>query len=530
MNTTKLTSDLLTHLDEAQRAVEVDGGHKVHVSELASLPAFIYEKVRNIVDYKDEYLLRKNAVRRFLKRSFAMPKFTQAPEKAALSLVRDLILSRYVPNDSVPESTVVSLQQILTKYYTLWELVSKKGCDVPRWREMVYGLAAVECDAHLVSPAERSAYVTYGYRLLKSVIQLPDVIESEEMQSVELVIQVQKVMERADRDIVYYSLLRHYYPDWFTLPPHQAAEQLAPQLAPMLRTFGSLLEHRLSKRLMPAVKRLLVPLMVFRDMLHDYKGSRRELVNNPHKVEELATKTYSEVWQRTRRRIRRKGFNAMAYIFITKMTLALLFELPYERFILHETRYVPLWINLLFPPFLMLVITLMIKSPTKENALRVVHGVQEMLYNGEALFYKAYRVKTLPPKLLKRIVYGALYVITMGASFGLLVSVLWKLGFNLLSGALFIFFVSLVSFFGISLRQQARQLKVIDGRETLTAFVVDFFTLPVVAFGKWLSTTFDKVNVFVFILDYLFEIPFKSLLKMIEEWFAFLKEKKEEMY
>ena len=79
------------------------------------------------------------------------------------------------------------------------------------------------------------------------------------------------------------------------------------------------------------------------------------------------------------------------------------------------------------------------------------------------------------------------------------------------------------------MRQQARQLKVVDGRETITGFFIDFFTWPIVAFGRWLSNTFDRINIFVFILDFLFEAPFKTVLKLIEDWFAFIKERKDEM-
>ncbi len=531
-NLTKPTIDLLHQLEEATGHEEQHsgGGAKIHVSELTSLPAFIYEKIRNIVDYKDEHLLRKNAIRRFLKRSFVMPKFTQSPTAAAAALVRELILSRYLKNDSVPEQVVGTLSLILTKYYDLFSQVVSRGCDVPRWRELLQGIAAVECDSHLVSPLERNAYVAYAYHLLQPIIELTDSLESAEAQKVQLVITLQRVLERADRDITNYYLLRHYLADWFTLAPAEAALWLAPQVAACLKTFTMLQEHRLGKRLLPLAKRLLVPLITLRDLLHSQSVPPRELMAKPQKFESQIRETYQSYWRKTRQRIRRKGFHAMAYIFLTKMALALLLELPYERFVLQELHYLPLGINLLFPPCLMLIITLLIKSPGKQNEELVVRGAHEMLYGGEQQFFKTRKLKTAAPSFWKRFFYGLLYLVTFSASFGLLVSVLARLEFNLLSGALFLFFVSLVSFFGISLRQQARQLKVVEGRETITGFLVDFFTLPVVAFGKWLSTTFDRVNVFVFFLDFLFEVPFKSLLKMIEGWFAFLKEKKDEMY
>lgn len=505
-------------------------GQRVHVSEITSLPAFIYEKLRNIVDYKDEYLLRKNAIRRFLKRRIVLPKFGGNSDKAALGLVRDLVLARYLPNDSVLESRLPALGKILEKYYRLLTDVAHRGCGAPRWREAVLGIAAVECDAYLVSPHERHAFASYAYRLLKPAIYLEDSTEPEEVRNVQLVISLQRVLERADRDIVTYYLLRHYYHDFFTLSPAEAAAFLAPKLEVALTTFAGIIEHKLGKRLQSRVRRLLTPIVILRDILHSPSAQPTELFQHPSRLEHMARETYVKVWRATRRRLRNKGFHAMVYIFFTKMVLAVLIELPYERFILGEIHYLPMGINLLFPPLLMAVITLMIKAPGKVNRETVVQAVAEGAYGGEPNFYRARRLKTAPPIFWRRFGFGLLYLTTMGISFTALVIVLSRLGFNVLSGALFVFFVSLVSFFGLSLREQARQLKVVAGRDTMSSFVVDFFTLPIVAFGKWLSITFDRINIFVFILDYLFEIPFKTLLRVIEDWFSFLKERKEEMY
>lgn len=212
------------------------------------------------------------------------------------------------------------------------------------------------------------------------------------------------------------------------------------------------------------------------------------------------------------------------------MVLALLLEIPYERLVLNSLNYTSILINLLVPPLLMALITILIKSPGRANEDKVVLGVKELAFNGPNEFYRPQELKPLKPSLVKKITYGFLYLVTIAASFGGTGYLLWRLDFNIVSAAIFIFFISLVSFFGISLRQQARQLKVTADKETILAFLLDFFSLPVVAFGKWLSTTFDKVNIFVFMLDFLFEVPFKSLLKIIEDWFQFLKDKKEEIY
>ena len=53
--------------------------------------------------------------------------------------------------------------------------------------------------------------------------------------------------------------------------------------------------------------------------------------------------------------------------------------------------------------------------------------------------------------------------------------------------------------------------------------------LPVLRAGRFLSETISRLNVFVFFFDFIFEAPFKLFLNILEEWSAFMKEKKEQL-
>ncbi|MEK7496329.1 MAG: hypothetical protein AAB657_00305, partial [Patescibacteria group bacterium] len=199
-NLTKYTQDLITKLGKAhkhEQAEALDKTQFVHVSEITSLPAFVYEKLRNIVDYKDEFLLRKNAIKRYLKRKILLPQFKQTAQEAGQGLVRELILTRYLPNDKIPESVLVPLGQIIGKYRKLVDEVSKRGCAMPRYREQILGMAAVECDTILVSPDERQAFTSYGYHILKPAFDLSALPGSADEKTIQLVLLIQKVLERA---------------------------------------------------------------------------------------------------------------------------------------------------------------------------------------------------------------------------------------------------------------------------------------------------------------------------------------------
>ena len=87
----------------------------------------------------------------------------------------------------------------------------------------------------------------------------------------------------------------------------------------------------------------------------------------------------------------------------------------------------------------------------------------------------------------------------------------------------------MIAYFGYRIRQSAREWVVLKKKEKAFSILVDFFAMPIVRVGRWISVNFSKVNIFVFILDFIFEAPFKVLVQIVEEWLSFIREKKEEI-
>jgi len=105
-----------------------------------------------------------------------------------------------------------------------------------------------------------------------------------------------------------------------------------------------------------------------------------------------------------------------------------------------------------------------------------------------------------------------------------------RLEFNILSGGLFLFFLSAVSFFAIKIRSTAKELMVLKRKESIISFFMNFFSLPILAVGRWMSVRFKKINIFAFVMDFIIEAPFKMFISAFEDWLGFMKEKKEEIY
>ena len=74
-----------------------------------------------------------------------------------------------------------------------------------------------------------------------------------------------------------------------------------------------------------------------------------------------------------------------------------------------------------------------------------------------------------------------------------------------------------------------REMVVLKRKENFFTSILDFFFLPIVRMGYWLSMNLSKINIAVFLLDFVIEAPFKLVIKVFEQWFAFLREKKEEV-
>ena len=53
--------------------------------------------------------------------------------------------------------------------------------------------------------------------------------------------------------------------------------------------------------------------------------------------------------------------------------------------------------------------------------------------------------------------------------------------------------------------------------------------MPIVAAGKFLSDNASKINIFIFVLDFIIEVPFKVFIEIFDDWVKYVKERKEDL-
>jgi hypothetical protein len=207
------------------------------------------------------------------------------------------------------------------------------------------------------------------------------------------------------------------------------------------------------------------------------------------------------------------------------MLLALILEFPFDILLVGRTNFFALTINSLFPPTLMFLVTASIRLPGEENTKKVIGKIKEYIYEAQASQATEIAPKT---KTFSGIGFTALYLFTYLLIFGGIIFILNKAHFNLASQAIFLFFLSVVSFFGYRVRLLTKEYELVE-KESALSPVVDFLFLPILRVGQWFSNELAQINILIFIFDFVIEAPFKAFFYVIEQWIHFVRTKREEI-
>jgi len=234
--------------------------------------------------------------------------------------------------------------------------------------------------------------------------------------------------------------------------------------------------------------------------------------------------------ERERERLTTTTTRALIYIFLTKAVLSFAFELPAESLIYGAVKKVPFVINFLFPPFLLFLLTLSLSLPGEENGERIVGAAREAVFGNGDAFSEKNRVEVKKRSAGMGFILFVLYLFAYVVMFGGVAYLLTKVGFTPFAVALFIFYTSIVMYFGIKVRESSKELIMMGGYETVPSVGFDFLTLPFLKVGSFVSSALSRFNVLVIIVSLLVEAPIQSILEFLEEWIHFAREKKEEVY
>lgn len=508
-----------------------DHGHgaseeMIEVSAPVSTAASLYERVRNTLDYQEEHLLRRNAILRILKRYLG----ADAPlSSMAGDLLKELVWAKYLPNKTVPVSLQNKLSPVIAKYEGLFRAADQlTGSDRKLVFDWLLDVIATEIETMIAPSDTEEALVAYMYDEMKKRIEWdPRLPATPEQKDLRLFIGVHKTLLKSNPGMLRYRVFTLYYPAWIGQASESLVQEIAGNLLTVVRTVEAELHDPLTDRLSRLLRRRAGVFRVLGDVLLDTPDPEK-LMDDPDKLDSAVAKALASRTSKFKTRLRRTVVRAVIFLFITKMFLALLLELPYDLFLAkHEVPLYPLFVNILFHPFFLALIGLTVSIPEKKN-LEDYEGALRALSVGADHPVLHMRVKH-DVRGSWQSVFDVLYALLFLTVYGAIAVALHAFEFHWLSISLFLFFLSLVTFFGIRIRSSTREIVASDARSGIMGTAFDILLLPIVRAGSWLSSKVSKINVFIYFFDFIIEAPLKVAIEFIESWLSFIREKKDEI-
>ncbi|MFH1781865.1 MAG: hypothetical protein ABH835_04620 [Patescibacteria group bacterium] len=504
-------------------------GPKIQVSDMVSRFASIYEKVRNVVDFREEHLLRKHAIKRILKRRLMIIGLKRG-ESIAKPMIEELIRARYLPNDTIPEIKILEVDQAIDKYLYLMKRVNdqRKRKDIRKVADWILSVGACEIEERLVPSPREKATVEFMFNIVSKEINIPDNKLPEEDKQILIYLETLKSLLKADAPILSYHLLRVFYPNWLQADRAQV-DEVASNIDDLREKMDSMITSRNGEKVLRILKRYSIVFLILHDIMQDDPKNIRLKMENEAVLDETIKEACEKRYKATRTKLNRSIIRSIIYIFITKMAIAIAIELPIDYYLLNSLNYVSVAVNILVPPLLLLIIAMTIRVPNEKNTLKIIAGIKKTAFLDQKPLITEEIKKPVKRSKFFNFIFKLLYAITFIIPFTAIIIGLVLLDFSVPSIFLFILFLCIVSFFGIRLRQISQELNMIERKESVSNAIVDFFFLPILKVGQWISVNFSKINIFVFILDFIIEAPLKLIFEVLEDWFSFVREKKDEI-
>ncbi len=524
---TYLSQDTLNLINKYQKWHQSlqpkEGINTIHVDEVASRVAAFYEKIRGIIDWKEEHLLKRRAIERILKRRlFSKIDLTDGNlngSDIAEPLILELIRGGHFPNNRIPETKIPEVQSAIDKYISILNKTeySKKKSRIQMY-SWISGIAACEIEEILTPSIRERALINYMYRIMNNQIELdPKIKITDQEKAIQTYIAVQKALFNLDSSIISYHLLKRKYDNFKDKDIHLVKEETERDL-----------NHPLGDKFYQICEKYDTPFLLLGDALT--KNADKEKIANPELLELEITKNYQQRVKTLKKRLGRAAFYSTLSIFLTNIFSLILIEMPFNKWVTgYFFNYWAITIDILGPTLLMLLLVVTIKPPRKENLPMVVMEVMKYVYENEKI--DKYKIKKFRKKsIIFEVIINLFYFAGFTAILGIIIWGLYQVNFPPLSYIIFIIFLSLIAFAGTKIRQRAKELQVVEEKESFLLLFIDPFAIPVVQLGKWFTNKWKRYNIVAVFFSALIDMPFTLFIEFIEQWRYFIKEKKEKLH
>lgn len=524
----QLTKALLDSLNKIKRKKAPLEGERFEVSQTVSFFGFVYERLRNSIEFNDEHLIRRLAIARVLRRRLEINKTGKGEGE---NLARELMWGRYISSDVITRTDIKKIQHIIDSYIYFastikQSTVKKKSTGITY--DMLIDFLSSEIEESLNEDAtERcNLYLYFFYQTLRKKILIAKL--SDEEQDRFFYVATERAYAKNDFAFIRYHLFSLKYGP-LAACSRETIQKIALNAHDDAYQINTAIKNRYAEKLFKFAQKQAAPFRILYQIIdnhpsdaHIILSSRETLITE---IESVCGRKYKE----TGTKLRSAAIRSIIYIFLTKMIFVLILEFPLTKYIFGTVDYIPLGINTIFPAIFMGIIVSFINPPSHRNTQRVIGRIVDIIDENQDYETKAelFNVReTRSPSLL--FTFTIIYLLLFALVFGSIYMFLEYLDFNFISKGIFIFFISVVAFFGYRIRQTSREY-VLETSSNIITSTIGFLFLPILSLGKFLSSQISRINVFIILFDYIIETPFKILIDIFEEWSRFVKARKDEL-
>lgn len=494
----------------------------IHVNPFVSKVAAWYEKLRNAMEYRDEEVIVRAAIERMLRRLLMLG---GTAKTSAEPLIRELIWARYLSDRSVPTGIIKKVESIIDRYLLLrLKVIQMHKVSYGELNEWIYQLLSSEI-AHIVTPNNHEDVMSgFMFQILKRYVVISD--DTEETKQAQVFIAVRRAFARDDEAFLRY----HMFLQLIGELTDENVDTIAKEFPRTRREIIHQLKYPRRDRIYSFIKRNAAPFLILSDVMQKNGGSLEEFLTDQTKLEKAVVDSCKKKYAGTSAKVRRAILRSVIFILMTKVIFAFLVEGTYERIFYGKILWNSMLLNIGIPPVLMIGASLFITTPGSSNTKKIYSYIQGVLYNENPKVATPIMVRRKKDgsKPILSLVFTILWLFAFVVSFGAIIYVLTLLHFNIVSQAVFLFFLTIVSFLSYRISLTADAYRLGERQNLLTPFF-DFLFMPIVSVGRTFTQGISQINVVLFVFDLIIETPFKVTFAFAEQWFYFLHSKREEL-
>lgn len=492
--------------EQVKKTQQIADQQKVNIVGAGGILTAAYEQLRNAAENTEEHLVLQSAIKRFYKQLF-LTRDEKLIKKSGDELAVELTLAGYLPNDSLVRPQLDSISKLAWQYYQLSERLTQSRAVAPKTiTQWTVDVLSSNVEATLNDHSKDRLFADVAYRYFESLAQKG----KNKDQSAALLVAIYRTLLKSNNALIRATLLKRY-----EVSPDNYANYLA-----FNKNLDELLESREVDKLSRTIDRQGAPLRILRRMIDEKPDINGLLAKREVFLESFEQQVGSE-YLRIGKRLNRAIVRSVIFLIITKFLIGIAIEVPYDYWSHGQIIWVPLIINLFFPPLYMIALRTTLSLPSYANTTALVDRIDNMLYGDSSQL-----IATGKPKNYGGL-FSTLYTISALLVFAGATWILWSLNFSPLHIVIFFVFLSAASFLGFRLSRMIRELEVINARQNGLTFLRDIIYLPFVIVGQWISDKYSQINIVSTLLDMLIELPMKSVLRLIRQWSAFIDERKD---